>query len=389
MTTATEVKAETQVTTQVYRVYIKTTPQALWDAITKPEWTERYGYGGHADFDLRRRGKFRWLASPEMRAGGSPEVALEGEVIESDPPRKLVQTWRLMMDAETAGEDMTRLTYEIEEMKGGLTKLTLTHDLTDAPKHSKLVGASSRSSARAAVGMGLERPQDAARDWEGPGLRIKILTRRRLYESGVAISGLAEPCATARSVRDPRCLCSSPLLEPARSRPARWSIGRPAERSPSTYNGGNVSLTGEATGVASEPRSAQIARKPSSGSSTLPFRLRLLLGQRLGCRHQREPEIRGLEAAGLNLWRQRDGDLPRSILVDGLPSPEEIDHLLGRGPRPRRFAFELESAEEREQSRNPGAAVRVELRQEEAGGGIGRRDGNRFLGLVDGLVEFS
>ena len=41
-------------TTQVYRVYIKTTPQAIWDAITKPEWTERYGYCGRVDYDLRR-----------------------------------------------------------------------------------------------------------------------------------------------------------------------------------------------------------------------------------------------------------------------------------------------------------------------------------------------
>ena len=42
MTTMTE----TKVTTQVYRVYINATPQAIWDAITKPEWTDRYGYGG-------------------------------------------------------------------------------------------------------------------------------------------------------------------------------------------------------------------------------------------------------------------------------------------------------------------------------------------------------
>src|SRR3954451_13642455 len=39
----------TATTTQVYRVYIRTTPQAVWDAITKPEWTERYGYGGRTD----------------------------------------------------------------------------------------------------------------------------------------------------------------------------------------------------------------------------------------------------------------------------------------------------------------------------------------------------
>ena len=46
MTTTT-----TNVGTQVYRVYIKATPQAIWDAITSPEWTERYGYGGRAECD--------------------------------------------------------------------------------------------------------------------------------------------------------------------------------------------------------------------------------------------------------------------------------------------------------------------------------------------------
>ena len=44
-------------TTQVYRVYIRTTPEAVWDAITKPEWTERYGYQGVADYDLRAGGR--------------------------------------------------------------------------------------------------------------------------------------------------------------------------------------------------------------------------------------------------------------------------------------------------------------------------------------------
>jgi len=43
---------DTMTATQVYRVYIKATPQAIWDAITKPEWTERYGYTNRADFDL-------------------------------------------------------------------------------------------------------------------------------------------------------------------------------------------------------------------------------------------------------------------------------------------------------------------------------------------------
>ena len=49
MTTMTE----TSVTTHVYRVYIKATPEAIWEAITQPGWTERYGYGGRAEYTLR------------------------------------------------------------------------------------------------------------------------------------------------------------------------------------------------------------------------------------------------------------------------------------------------------------------------------------------------
>jgi len=136
MATATE----TKVTTQVYRVYIRATPQAIWDAITKPEWTERYGYGARAEYDLRPGGAHRGLASEAMRCQGAPEVAVDGEVIEADPPRKLVVTWRMAVDPQLAAEGFTRLTYEIEEGKGGVTKLTVIHDLEGAPKLAALVG---------------------------------------------------------------------------------------------------------------------------------------------------------------------------------------------------------------------------------------------------------
>jgi uncharacterized protein YndB with AHSA1/START domain len=136
MTTA----AATTVTTQVYRVYIKATPEAIWDAITKPEWTERYGYGGRAEFDLRPGGAYRGYSNEGMRAMGAPDVAVDGEVIEADPPRKLVQTWRMVMDEEMAKEGFTRLTYEIEAGKGGVTRLTVTHDLQGAPKLAVMIG---------------------------------------------------------------------------------------------------------------------------------------------------------------------------------------------------------------------------------------------------------
>jgi uncharacterized protein YndB with AHSA1/START domain len=65
---------------------------------------------------------------------------VDGEVIEADPPRKLVQTWRMVMDAELADEGFTRLTYEIEPGNGGVTRLTVTHDLEGAPRLAVPVG---------------------------------------------------------------------------------------------------------------------------------------------------------------------------------------------------------------------------------------------------------
>ena len=136
MTTQTD----TMVTTQVYRVYIKATPQAIWDAITKPEWTERYGFGGRVEYDLRPGGAYRVPTTEAMERAGAemgfqtPDVMIDGEVIEAEPPRKLVQTWRMLMDEATAAEGFTRLTYEIGEAKGGVTKLTVIHELEGAPK---------------------------------------------------------------------------------------------------------------------------------------------------------------------------------------------------------------------------------------------------------------
>jgi uncharacterized protein YndB with AHSA1/START domain len=120
-------------TTQVYRVYIKSTPEAIWDAITKPEWTLRYGYGGRGEYDLRPGGAYRGYSNEDMRKMGAPELAVDGEVIEADPPHRLVQTWRMIMDDRMAAEGFTRLTYEIEPRKQGVTRLTVTHELEGAP----------------------------------------------------------------------------------------------------------------------------------------------------------------------------------------------------------------------------------------------------------------
>ncbi|HEY8685298.1 MAG TPA: SRPBCC family protein [Chloroflexota bacterium] len=126
-------------TTQVYRVYIKATPQAIWDAIIQPEWTERYGYGGRGEYDMRPGGAYRGFTSEAMRATGAPDLAIEGEIIEVDPPKKLVQTWHMVMDEAMAAEGITRLTYEIEEGKAGVSRLTVIHDLQGAPNLAVLL----------------------------------------------------------------------------------------------------------------------------------------------------------------------------------------------------------------------------------------------------------
>lgn len=126
-------------TTQVYRVYIKATPQAIWDALTKPEWTEKYGYPGRYQYDpdLRTGASFRVLADAEAQAMGMPEVVITGEVVDADPPRKLVQTWQAQWEPV---EGVTRLTYEIVPGESGVTALTVTHELAGAPGVAAMVG---------------------------------------------------------------------------------------------------------------------------------------------------------------------------------------------------------------------------------------------------------
>jgi uncharacterized protein YndB with AHSA1/START domain len=136
--TSTEVPTRATSTRQIQQVYIKATPRAIWDAITRPEWTERYGYGGRSEYDMRPGGAFRSIASAQMQAQGMPEIVVEGEVIECDPPRLLVQTWRAGWDTEPA----TTLTYEIADRGNGVSCLTVTHDLAGAPNTAAMVSGS-------------------------------------------------------------------------------------------------------------------------------------------------------------------------------------------------------------------------------------------------------
>jgi len=121
----------TQTTVQVYQLFIKATPEQIWKAIVDPDLTSKYFYGS------------RVTITPDGRVSTSPDGSEswgDAEVLEWDPPRKLVHGWLSLYDPELASEATSRVTWEIEPQDGGLTKLTLVHDqLEGAPKTAESV----------------------------------------------------------------------------------------------------------------------------------------------------------------------------------------------------------------------------------------------------------
>ncbi len=117
---------------QVFRVYIQSPAQRVWDAITSPEFSVKYGYGGEVHVDLTPGGDYRNDTTDEMKAMGMGDIAVTGRILEVDPPHRLVQTWV----AAWHGEETT-LTWDLKEYDGGLTSLTLTHDCTGAQNTAK------------------------------------------------------------------------------------------------------------------------------------------------------------------------------------------------------------------------------------------------------------
>ena len=129
-------------TTQVHRIYIRATAEKIWEAITTPEWTARYGYRGPAHYELTAGGRYEAESTKEMRGFGAPDIVVDGEVVECDPPNKLVQTWKMHFSPELLAEPYTTLTWEIHEEHPGMCALTVTHDVTGAPTHGAQVGGS-------------------------------------------------------------------------------------------------------------------------------------------------------------------------------------------------------------------------------------------------------
>ena len=115
---------------QVYQVFIRSTPEAIWEAITMPAFTEKYFHGSRIEITSAGR----------RSLGPGGEVRGDSPVFEFDPPRKLVHGWQSLYDPELAEEEPSRVTWEIEPQDGGYCKLTVTHDqLEGAPKTAEHV----------------------------------------------------------------------------------------------------------------------------------------------------------------------------------------------------------------------------------------------------------
>ena len=130
---STPTTTPTATTTQIYRVFIKATPEAIWEAITSPEWTARYGYRGPIEYDLQPGGPVLIQPSDQMRAMGMNEPVGDGEVVSADPPHRLVQTYRLKFSPEMTDEGHSTVTWDIHPEHDGITRLTVIHDVTDRP----------------------------------------------------------------------------------------------------------------------------------------------------------------------------------------------------------------------------------------------------------------
>ena len=112
-------------TTQVYSVFIRATPEQIWQAITTPEFTARYFHGARISVTSDH---YSSLAPDDSVWGDSP-------TFEYEPPRRLVHGWRSLYDPEMAEEEESRVTWEIEPQDGGVCLLTVVHDrLEAAPK---------------------------------------------------------------------------------------------------------------------------------------------------------------------------------------------------------------------------------------------------------------
>ena len=116
----------------VFEIYIKTTPERLWEAITDPKMRAKYSFGVETSSD--------WTpgSSYEGSVPGVVDIA-KGENLEVDPPRRLVQSFNALWSDEVRAAGTSRVTWEIEPV-GDSCQLTVTHDQLPEDANPELYG---------------------------------------------------------------------------------------------------------------------------------------------------------------------------------------------------------------------------------------------------------
>jgi uncharacterized protein YndB with AHSA1/START domain len=114
-----------------YVTYIRTSPEKLWAALTKPEFTRQYWFGVTLETD--------WKAgSPWKMVFPDGTVSDKGEIVESDPPRRLVLRWQHQLDPAMTAEGFTLCTFDIEA-KGDSVRLSVVHEIDR--DNARVIGA--------------------------------------------------------------------------------------------------------------------------------------------------------------------------------------------------------------------------------------------------------
>jgi uncharacterized protein YndB with AHSA1/START domain/DNA-binding transcriptional ArsR family regulator len=119
---------------KVFEIYIRTTPERLWEAITDPGIRSKYNFGAGITSD--------WTVGSayELRSPGAPGPLGEGENLEVDPPRRLVQSMRALWGEDVIAEGTSRVTWEIEPIGDDSCRLTVTHDQLREGANDQLYG---------------------------------------------------------------------------------------------------------------------------------------------------------------------------------------------------------------------------------------------------------
>ena len=129
-----DIKQELERTMEkVFEIYIRTTPERLWDAITDSETRTKFQFGNRVESTWRPGSAYQ-VTNPHANG-----PLIEGENVEVDPPRRLVQTARALWGEDVVNEGTTRVTWEIEPV-GDSCRLTVTHDQLRDGANSQLFG---------------------------------------------------------------------------------------------------------------------------------------------------------------------------------------------------------------------------------------------------------